>query len=173
MGRRIETLLDNVGWRVLVALQEDARVSFSALGRKVGLSAPAVAERVRRMEEAGIITGYQPRLALDALGRPIAALIRVSTPEEHSGRVKALARELSEVLECHHLTGSDSFIVKVAVASVAHLEAVIESFGRYGTPTTALILSSPVAGRTIAGPPVPRLARRAEGASRAQGARRS
>jgi Lrp/AsnC family leucine-responsive transcriptional regulator len=173
MGRRIETLLDDVGWRVLVALQEDARVSFRALGRKVGLSAPAVAERVRRMEEAGIITGYQTRLALDALGRPIGALIRVSTPEEHSGRVKALARELSEVLECHHLTGSDSFIVKVAVASVAHLEAVIESFGRYGTPTTALILSSPVAGRTITGPPIPRLARRAEGASRAQRARRS
>lgn len=173
MARRIETLLDDVGWRVLVALQEDARVSFSALGRKVGLSAPAVAERVRRMEEAGIITGYQPRLALEALGRPIAALIRVSTPEEHSGRVKALARELSEVLECHHLTGGDSFIVKVAVASVAHLEAVIESFGRYGTPTTALILSSPVAGRTIAGPPTPRMPRRAESASRAQGARRS
>lgn len=169
MSRRIERLLDGVGWKLLAALQEDARLSFSELGRRVGLSAPAAAERVRRMEDAGIITGYRARLGFDKLGRPITALIRVSCPEEHAARVKALALELAEVLECHHLTGSDSFVVKVAVASVAHLEAIIESFGRHGTPTTSVILSSPVTERTITGQPMSR-APRGPGQARRPGA---
>ena len=154
--RRIDRLLDDTGWRVLTALQENARIPFSELGRKVGLSAPAVAERVRRMEEAGIITGYRVRLGFEALGRPITALIRINCPEPNAARVKALARDLEDVLECHHLTGADSFIVRVAVPTVKHLETVIESFGRYGTPTTALILSSPVDERAITRPPVVR-----------------
>jgi Lrp/AsnC family transcriptional regulator, leucine-responsive regulatory protein len=154
MRHRIDRLLDETGWRVLTAVQENARIPFSELGRKVGLSAPAVAERVRRMEDAGIIAGYRVRLGLEPLGRPIIALIRINCPEPNAARVKALARELDDVLECHHLTGADSFIVRVAVATVKHLETVIESFGRYGTPTTALILSSPVADRAITRPAV-------------------
>jgi Lrp/AsnC family leucine-responsive transcriptional regulator len=157
--RRIDRLLDDTGWQVLTALQENARIPFSELGRKVGLSAPAVAERVRRMEEAGIIAGYRVRLGFEELGRPITALIRVNCPEPNAARVKALARDLDDVLECHHLTGADSFIVRVAVPTVKHLETVIESFGRYGTPTTALILSSPVDERAITRPPRPLKAR--------------
>ena len=153
MRHRIDRLLDDTGWLVLAALQENARIPFSELGRKVGLSAPAVAERVRRMEEAGIIAGYRVRLGFEALGRPITALIRINCPEPNAARVKALARDLDEVLECHHLTGADSFVVRVAVGTVKHLETVIESFGRYGTPTTALILSSPVEERAITRPP--------------------
>jgi Lrp/AsnC family leucine-responsive transcriptional regulator len=154
MSRSIERLLDDVGWRILCALQEDARVSFSELGRKVGLSAPAVAERVRRLEDAGIISGYRVELGLERLGLSIEALIRVSAREEDCPALKALARALPEVLECHHVTGSDSFVLRVAVTSVGHLEAVIEKLGRHGTPSTSVILSSPVRSRVLDRVPV-------------------
>jgi Lrp/AsnC family transcriptional regulator, leucine-responsive regulatory protein len=146
---RIERALDTVGWRILAALQEDARLSFSALGRRVGLSPPAAAERVRRLEDAGIITGYRVDLDLEKLGFPMTAVIRVSAPEEKFRQLKATVQDLAEVLECHHVTGADSLVLKVAAVSVAHLERVIEALGRHGTPTTAIVLSSPVSRRTI------------------------
>jgi Lrp/AsnC family leucine-responsive transcriptional regulator len=151
MAFRTESLLDEVGWRILLALQADARLSFSALGRRVGLSAPAVAERVRRLEDAGIIRGYRVDLNLEKAGCPITAFIRVSTPEPQFARLKSLAVELREVLECHHVTGADSLVLKVAATSVSHLEKVIEQLGRYGTPTTSIILSSPVSARAFDG----------------------
>jgi Lrp/AsnC family leucine-responsive transcriptional regulator len=160
MAFRAERALDQVGWRILAALQADARLSFSELGRRVGLSPPAVAERVRRLEDAGIITGYRVEMDLTRLGLSITALIRVSAPEERCPPLKALVGQLSEVLECHHVTGADSFVLKVAVTSLAHLEAVIEDIGRFGTPTTSVILSSPVPRRALERPPRARAARR-------------
>jgi Lrp/AsnC family leucine-responsive transcriptional regulator len=153
MAFRTESLLDTVGWRILVALQADARLSFSALGRRVGLSPPAVAERVRRLEDAGIISGYRVDLNLEKAGCPIMAIIRVSTPEPQFARLKALAIQLREVVECHHVTGADSLLLKVAATSVRHLERVIEQLGRYGTPTTSVVLSSPVTKRVVDGWP--------------------
>jgi Lrp/AsnC family transcriptional regulator, leucine-responsive regulatory protein len=149
MAFRIERTLDDVGWRILAALQEDARLSFSALGRRVGLSPPAAAERVRRLEDAGIITGYRVELDLEKLGFPMTAVIRVSAPEEKFRQLKAAVQDLAEVLECHHVTGADSLVLRVAAVSVAHLERVIEALGRHGTPTTAIVLSSPVPRRAI------------------------
>jgi Lrp/AsnC family transcriptional regulator, leucine-responsive regulatory protein len=151
MAFRPERALDEVAWRILVALQEDARLSFSALGRRVGLSPPAAAERVRRLEEAGIITGYRVELNPERLGFPVSAIIRVTTPEERFGRLKAVVAELDDVLEAHHVTGSDSLVLRVIATSVGHLEHVIEQLGRVGTPTTAVILSSPVPRRAIRG----------------------
>ena len=137
--------LDEKGWRILDALQDNARIPFSELGRRVGLSAPAVAERVRRMEDAGLITGYRLELGLEKLGFPIVAIIRVAAPEEKCARLKALADSLAEVLECHHVTGADAYVLKVAATSVKHLESVIEAIARHGgTPATAVVLSSPV-----------------------------
>ena len=137
--------LDETGWRILDALQENARVPFSELGRRVGLSAPAVAERVRRMEDAGLITGYRAELALDKLGFPIVAIIRVAAPEEKCARLKALVQSLAEVLECHHVTGSDAYVLRVVASSMKHLESVIEAVARHGgTPATSVVLSSPV-----------------------------
>jgi Lrp/AsnC family transcriptional regulator, leucine-responsive regulatory protein len=150
---RIERALDAVGWRILAALQEDARLSFSALGRRVGLSPPAAAERVRRLEDAGIVTGYRVELDLEKLGFPMTAIIRVSAPEEKFRQLKAAVQDRAEVLECHHVTGADSLVLKVAAVSVAHLERVIEALGRHGTPTTAIVLSSPVPRRAIHGLP--------------------
>ena len=153
MSAQIERLLDAVGWGILTALQDNARLSFSELGRRVGLSAPAAAERVKRMEDAGIIRGYRLDLGFEPLGLPIAALIRVSAPEEKCPGLKALVKGLPEVRECHHVTGADSFVVKVVAESVGHLEAVIAAIGRWGTPTTSIILSSPVATRAVSEPP--------------------
>jgi Lrp/AsnC family leucine-responsive transcriptional regulator len=153
MAFRIERALDDIGWRILAVLQEDARLSFSELGRRVGLSPPAAAERVRRLEDAGIITGYRVELALEKLGFPMTAIIRVTAPEEKFRHLKTTVRDLAEVLECHHVTGTDSLVLKVAAVSVAHLERVIEALGRHGTPTTGIILSSPVARRAIHGLP--------------------
>lgn len=153
MAFRTERSLDDIAWRILIALQGDARLSFSALGRQVGLSPPAAAERVRRLEEAGIISGYRAELNLERLGFPITAIIRVSTPEHQFARLKTVVAELQEVLECYHVTGADSLVVKVVALSVGHLEKVIEQLGRHGTPTTSIILSSPVARRPVQGFP--------------------
>lgn len=149
MSDKIERLLDKAGRDILQALQENARVSWSALGRRVGLSAPAVAERVRRMEDAGLVTGYRADVDLEKLGLPVSAIIRVSAPEEKCPPLKALIKTLPEVLACHHVTGSDAYVLTVAAASVKHLESVIERLGRYGTPTTSVILSSPVTARPV------------------------
>src|SRR5215470_9641970 len=153
MAFRTERVLDDVAWRILTALQADARLSFSELGRQVGLSPPSAAERVRRLEEAGIISGYRAELNLERLGFPITAIIRVSTPEPQFARLKAVVAALSEVLECHHVTGADSLVLKVTALSVGHLEKVIEQIGRHGTPTTSIVLSSPIARRAVVGFP--------------------
>jgi Lrp/AsnC family leucine-responsive transcriptional regulator len=142
-------LLDEVGWRLLRELQVDARLSFAELGRRVGLSLPAVAERVRRMEEAGIITGYHAEVSLAQLGLPITAFIRLNVPRERYPAFITLMGDLSEVLECHHLSGSDAFILKVALTSILHLEVLIDQLSRHGQTTTSIVLSSPVMRRVI------------------------
>lgn len=141
-----ERLLDPIGWRLIAALQEDARLTYSELGARVGLSAPAVAERMRRLEEAGIITGYHARVAPPLLGLPITAFIRCNSPGPQIGTI---AREAPEVLECHRVTGDDAFILKVVVASIGHLEGLIDRLLPYGQPTTSIVLSSPVPGREV------------------------
>jgi Lrp/AsnC family leucine-responsive transcriptional regulator len=142
MATKPERLLDDIGWNILTALQEDARISFSHLGRRVGLSAPAAAERVRRMEDAGIITGYRVALAVDKLGYPIMALLRISAPEENCLRLGTAAKALPQVLESHRVTGSDRLVVKVAASSVGHLDEIIGELSKYGTVTAAIVLKS-------------------------------
>lgn len=149
MTLETKKLLDEVGWRLLRELQADARLSFAELGRRVGLSLPAVAERVRRMEEAGIITGYYAEVNLPKMGRPIMAFIRMAVPRERYPAFTALIRDLPEVLEGHHLSGSEAFILKVALTSIPHLEALIDQLSEYGQTTTSVVLSSPVTRRVI------------------------
>src|SRR5438128_1096494 len=123
---RDERPLDGVSWQLLEELQENARLSYSELGRRVGLTAPAVAERMRRMEEAGIISGYRVELNQEKIGRPLLAFIRLATDRANCAQFGAVAaRELPEVLECHRVTGGDSYIAKVAVRSVQHLEDML------------------------------------------------
>ncbi len=156
MQEDVKALLDDIGWHILAELQSDARISFAELGRRVGLSTPAVIERVKRMEETQIILGYRADVNIRLLGYPIVALVRISVVGNYLGRVSAVAKELPEVLECHRLTGTDSFVIKVAVSSVEHLEWVIDKFQPYVATTTSLVLSSPL-NWSIVQRPMPRV----------------
>src|SRR3712207_257905 len=111
----LKAVLDEVSWAILCALQENARLSYSELGRRVGLTPPAVAERVKRLEEAGIITGYRAELDLSKLGLFLTVIIRLAPRGRPSGELGARLAVLPEVLECHHVTGEDCFVMKVAV----------------------------------------------------------
>jgi len=142
-------LLDDVGWKILHQLQQDARLSFAELGRRVGLSTPAVLERVRRMEDTGIILGYHAELDAAKVGMPITAFIRISVVGELLQRIISIAANLDEVLECHRVTGTDSVVIKVGVSSVEHLQALFDQFSPYTATTTSIILSSPVTRRAI------------------------
>jgi Lrp/AsnC family leucine-responsive transcriptional regulator len=148
MSLQIENQLDDVSWQILEALQEDARISFSELGRQVGMSPPAVAERVRRMEDAGIITGYHAAINLEKVGFPITAFIRINAGE-YCSRVGFAVQDVPEVIEYHRVTGGDSGVMKVVVSSVAHLEQVIDRLNTIGTTITSIVLSNPLSGRVI------------------------
>src|SRR5437016_5269928 len=127
MALEIEKLLDTTGWQLLHALQQNARLSYSELGQRVGLSSPAVAERVRRMEDAGIISGYHAEINPAKVGYPITAIIRMSnSPGERCSRFTSYVEDVPEVLECYRVTGSDALIMKVMASSVEHLEELID-----------------------------------------------
>jgi len=155
-------LLDAIGWRILDELQRDARISYSELGRRVGLSTPAAAERVRRLEEAGIITGYHARVNPAAVGYPVSAFVRitVSSDERMAQRLAAAASEIPTVRECHRVTGDCAFLLRADVASVADLEGLIDRLTSFGMTSTAIVLSSPLDGRALVPPPVPGSPRR-------------
>lgn len=148
-------LLDDIGKQILKTLQEEGRISFNELGRRVGLSSPAVAERVRRMEEAGVILGYKAVVNHSRIGYPIMAFINLVVPVAQLSQADELATSIPEVLECHHITGRDVIILKVAVTSVGHLEDVINQMGVLGMTTTAVVLSSPIAWRPLNVPKQP------------------
>lgn len=142
-------LLDKRARKILKELQADARLSYAELGRRAGLSTPAAAERVRRLEEAGVIEGYEARINPRALGLDVTAFVRVriTGAETLARRLTKLASESPEVLECHRCTGDESFILKVRVESVRHLERLIDRLTPFGMTSTALVLSSPVERR--------------------------
>ena len=118
-----ERLLDSLGWKMLIELQKDARISFAELGRRVGLSTPAVAQRVRRMEDEGIIRAYRAEISPSHVGLPITAFIRMSIVGDVLAKLTAQVRSMPEIVECYRGTGADSFIMKVNVVSVEHLNA--------------------------------------------------
>ena len=144
-------LLDNVGWQLLVALQEDARLTFAELGRRVSLSLPAVAERVRKLEEAGIISGYRAEIDAKKMGLPVTAFVRLHTSHTQYPAFILMVENQPEIMECHHLAGVDSFLIKVVVSDIEHLERLITRLNRFGQTTTSIVLSSPVT-RQIIGP---------------------
>ena len=142
-------MTDVIDRKILYELQVDARISYAELGRRVGLTTPAVIERVRKLEDAGVITGYRVEIDTAKIGLPITAFVRMSIAGVDYGRIIEVAQNSNEVLECHRGTGGDSFIMKVAVASVEHLQEIIDKLTPYGITTTAIVLSSPVKRKTI------------------------
>ncbi len=144
--------IDDVNRRILADLMDDPRLSMSQLGRRVGMSAPAVTERVRRMEEVGIISGYRLDVNPAVLGLPLTAYVRVRPNPGQLGRIAALAEEMPEVSECHRITGDDCFIMKVHLPAMGQLDRVLDRFLQHGTTTTSMVQSSPVPPRGL---PIP------------------
>jgi Lrp/AsnC family transcriptional regulator, leucine-responsive regulatory protein len=146
------TEIDPVNLRVLEELQRDPRLTMSELGRRVGMSSPAVTERVRRLEEAGVIQGYRLELNPAALGLPITGYIRIRPSPGQLSKIAELAQQIPEVVECHRVTGEDCFILKVHIPAIDQLDRLLDCFLLYGSTTTSLIQSSPVPLRP---PPLP------------------
>jgi Lrp/AsnC family transcriptional regulator, leucine-responsive regulatory protein len=157
-GKRIFTYklsyeeIDAVNRWVLEELLQDPRLTMSELGRRVGMSSPAVTERVRRLEETGVIRGYRLELDPVALGLPIAAYVRIRPNAGQLPRIAELAQQIPEVVECHRVTGEDCFILKVYIPAIDQLDRLLDSFLLYGTTSTSIIQSSPVPLRP---PPLP------------------
>jgi Lrp/AsnC family leucine-responsive transcriptional regulator len=136
--------MDPTGWKILSILQKQARLPFSQIGELVGLTGPAVAQRVKVLEASGMIRGYHAEIDPDAAGLPIHAFIRLQTlPQRYESLIKAL-ETLPEILECHHVTGEDAFIIRVAASTMEALENVIRCLSPFGATATAMILSTPV-----------------------------
>lgn len=142
-------VLDDLDRSILAELQADGRVPFSELGRRVSLSAPAVTERVRRLEAAGIITGYRAVVSPAAVGLPIEAVVRV---RDDSGRVGQAFADEPAVLEAMHVTGDDCWVVRVAVTDMVRLEALVHELGTYGPTTTSMVFSAPIRARPVTPP---------------------
>ena len=134
--------LDRLDIAILEALQENARTPLSEIGRRVGLSQPATSERVRRLEDRGILAGYTARLDAAALGLGMMAIIRLKTTHEHiKPALKAFA-EMPHVIEVHRLTGEDCLLLKVLVPTPGQLETIVDTIARFGAVTTSLVLRS-------------------------------
>jgi Lrp/AsnC family leucine-responsive transcriptional regulator len=141
--------LDDTDWRILRELQHNARLSFAELGRTVNLSRPAVAERMRRLEELGIIAGYRAEIDLSRLGYSITAFVRVKAQADKLETLAGMIKASPEVLECHRGMGDDSFIVKVVVSSLPHLESVLDRFAANGQVATSIALSTVMTKRVL------------------------
>jgi Lrp/AsnC family transcriptional regulator, leucine-responsive regulatory protein len=144
-------LLDPVNLRVLGELVSEGRIAMAELGRRVGLSAPAVADRVQRLERAGVIAGYHAELDPRALGFAVSAVVRIRPSPGQLQRIPEVAREAPEVAECHRITGDDCYLLRLHLRSIDDLEDVLDRFTPYGLTTTSIIHSTPVPRR---GPPL-------------------
>ena len=144
-------LLDEFNLRLLKELRTDGRIGMAELGRRVGMSAPAVAERVQRLERAGVIAGYRAEIDPSALGFPVSAVVRIRPSPGQLQRIPEIARETAEVGECYRITGEDCYLLRLYLRSIDELEDVLDRFTPYGLTTTSIIHSMPVPRR---GPPI-------------------
>lgn len=141
--------LDLTDWRILTALQQDGRLSYADLARQVAMSPSAVTERIRRLEELKVITGYRAVVSPDRLGLGILALVRLRYPTGNYRPFQALLDTTPEIVEAHHVTGEDCFVLKVVARSMRHLERVTGRIGGLGSVTTSVVYSSPLPDRDL------------------------
>ncbi|MGO3408072.1 Lrp/AsnC family transcriptional regulator [Marinomonas sp.] len=136
--------MDKINWKLLKALESNARLTYAELGKLVHLSAPAVAERVRKLEESGVITGYGAKINLEKVGIPITALVACHVYRTKEREFKALILNLDEVISCHNVTGPYAFVLRVAVRSMSLLDELLERLIEFSDTNTMMILASPV-----------------------------
>jgi Lrp/AsnC family leucine-responsive transcriptional regulator len=149
LANRSQIGLDTTNIGLLRELEADARLSLAELGRRVGLSSPAVADRLERLEEAGVIMGYRAEIDPRALGYELAVVLRIRPAPRELKKVAELAQRTPEVVECHRITGDDCYLMKAHVRDVEHMEEVIDRFAIYGQTTTSIVQSSPVPRRSL------------------------
>ena len=141
--------MDITDYKIIEILQDDGRISMKDLGKIVGLTSPAVSERVKRLEESGVIEGYKAIVNPDSLGRVIKAFIHISLPSDKYESFLDTARNDSRIVECHHITGDDCSLLKVIVKDMYELESVIDSIKTIGSTKTSVILSTPIQSKSI------------------------
>jgi Lrp/AsnC family leucine-responsive transcriptional regulator len=141
--------IDETNRRIIEELQAEARLSMAELGRRVSLSPPAVAERVQRLERAGVISGYHASVDPKAIGYPLAAVVRVRPLSRQLHKIPEVARDIPEVVECYRITGEDCFFVKLHLRAMEDLEPILDRFVLYGQTTTSIIHSAPVGPRPL------------------------
>jgi Lrp/AsnC family leucine-responsive transcriptional regulator len=146
----VDIVLDRTDWRLLAELQKDGRASYAELARAVAMSASAVAERVRRLEEAGVIAGYRATVDPERVGLTVMAFVRLRYPTGNYRPFHAMLDTTPEIVEAHHVTGEDCFVLKVLARSMRHLEEVAGRISGLGSVTTSVVYSSPLPGRAIA-----------------------
>lgn len=144
--------IDAKSWKILQVLQDDARISLTELAGRVALSVPAVSERLKRLEESGVITGYRAVVPPAEVGYGIMALIGITTAQPDKQRLLSLLQGRPEVLECHHVTGQDSVMMKVVTTDIGALEAFVAGINHLGETRTAIVMSTPIAARALARP---------------------
>lgn len=144
--------LDDIDRRILAELQDNARITFTELGKRVALTAPAAAERVRRLEESGVIGAFRAHLDPATIGFAITAFVRWTSKGPDCARLGEVAKDIPEVVECHRITGETSYILKVVARSVRHLESLLDRLIPHGSTSTSVVLSSPVVHRALVPP---------------------
>jgi Lrp/AsnC family transcriptional regulator, leucine-responsive regulatory protein len=142
-------LLDDRNRKLLAALMKNPRAPVATLARRVGLSAPAVRERLLRLEESGVIKGWRVELDPGALGYPIAILVRVRPMPGQLPKIVKLAQSMPQVTECHRITGEDCFLMRLYLRSLDELDGLLDRFLAYGQTTTSIVQSSPVPPRAL------------------------
>jgi len=141
--------MDEIDCAIIAELQANARIAFAELGRRVKLSTPAVIERVKRLEERGVILGYRAMVDPAAVGLAVHAFVKVTVAGDRLATFAHVVKNLPEVLECHRVTGAESFLVQVAVRDTLHLEAVIDAMMPYVATNTSMVLASPVPWNSV------------------------
>jgi len=142
-------MLDIIDWKILSALQENGRTTYSQIARQVNLTAPAVAQRVRKLEEAGIITGYHAAVNLERLGYPIVCFVHLTVPSAVEKRLIDFVQGRSEVLECYLTTGQNTFVLKIVGSSVSDLNSFLNELLAFGHSTTFIVLSEIISRKTV------------------------
>ncbi|MBW1295625.1 AsnC family transcriptional regulator [Aquimarina litoralis] len=142
-------IMDDTNWKILQLLQENARLSNAEIGRNVGLSSPAVAERIKKMEDVGVIEGYTTKVSYAKTGYQLKAIITIRA---FMGRLKPFLSKISEfeeVLNCYRITGNENIIMEVVLEDQVHLQGFIDRLITYGEAKTHIILSNVVESNPI------------------------
>src|SRR3978361_291158 len=148
----VDVALDRTDWRLLEELQRDGRASYADLARVCAVARSAVGERVRRRGEAGVIAGYRATVDPERVGLSVMAFVRLRYPTGNYRPFHAMLDSTPEIVEAHHVTGEDCFVLKVLARSMRHLEEVTGRIAGLGAVTTSVVYSSPMPGRAVAPP---------------------